>query len=84
MTGNIGKNIKKMLIDQDKTARELAQYAGVTETYISKLCNNDRDFGRISADKAIKMADFLGCSVYDLISPPAEDVARGNAKYGLV
>ena len=83
MTGNIGKNIKKMLIDKDKTARELAKYAGVTETYISKLCNNDRDFGRISADKAIRIADFLGCSVYDLISPPAEDIENGTARYGL-
>lgn len=83
MTGNIGKNIKKLLIDRNRTARELAQYAGVTETYISKLCNSDRDFGRISADKAIKIADFLGCSVYDLISPPAEDVANGSARYGL-
>ena len=83
MTGNIGKNIKKMLIDKDKTARELAKYAGVTETYISKLCNSDRDFGRISADKAIRIADFLGCSVYDLISPPAEDIENGTARYGL-
>ena len=83
MTGNIGKNIKKMLIDKDKTARELAKYAGVTETYISKLCNSDRDFGRISADKAIRIADFLGCSVYDLISPPAEEIENGTASYGL-
>lgn len=83
MTGNIGKNIKKMLIDKNRTARELAQYAGVGEAYISKLCNSDRDFGRISADKAIKIADFLGCSVYDLISPPSEDVENGTAKYGL-
>lgn len=82
--GTIGKNIKKRLIDKDKSARELAAYAGVSEAYISKLCNSDRDFGRISADKAIKIADFLGCSVYDLISPPAEEVASGSARYGLV
>ena len=83
MGNNIGKNIKKRLIEKEKSARELAAYAGVSEAYISKLCNNDRDFGRITIGKAIKIADFLGCSVYDLVSPPIEDIESGNARYNL-
>lgn len=83
MVGNIGKNIKKKLFEKNLTAKALAEYAGVSECYISRLCNGERDFGKVSAVSALKMADFLGCSVYELISPPAEDVANGTARYGL-
>lgn len=83
MTGNVGKNIKKRLIDLDKTAKELAEHAGVTEAYVSQLCSGKNDIAKVSLIVALNMADFLGCSVYELISPPAEDVANGSAKYGL-
>jgi transcriptional regulator with XRE-family HTH domain len=83
MAGNIGKNIKNKLFEKNLTAKALAEYAGVSECYISRLCNGDRGFGKVSAEAAIRMADLLGCSVYELISPPADDVANGNAKYGL-
>lgn len=83
MTGNVGKNIKKRLIDLDKTAKELAEYTGVTEAYVSQLCSGKNDIAKVSLIVALNMADFLGCSVYELISPSAEDAANGTAKYGL-
>ena len=84
MSSNIGKNIKKRLIDLDKNARDLASFAGVSEAYISKLCKGERDTCKLSIDKAIKIAEFLECSVYDLVTPPREEITSGSARYGLV
>ena len=83
MTGNVGKNIKRRLDILGKNASELADHAGVSKCHISRLIAGERDVGKISIGTAIRVADFLGISVYELISPPTEDVASGSAKYGL-
>ena len=84
MGNNIGKNIKKRLIDMDKKAKDLAEYAGVSEAYISKLCKGERELNKVTMGVAIKMADFLQCSVYELISPPEDEIVNGSARYGLI
>jgi DNA-binding Xre family transcriptional regulator len=83
MTGNIGKNVKKRLIELDKTAKELAEYAGISECHMSRMVSGKRDTTTLNILQAIKMADFLQMTVYELISPPEEDVVNGSAKYGL-
>lgn len=83
MTSNIGKNIKVRLAKLGKTSKALAEYAGLSECYISRLCNGDKNIEKVAVGSAIMMADFLECSVYDLVMPPKEDIENGTAKYGL-
>lgn len=68
MLCDIGKNIKKKLIDNDKSVKELAEYAGVSDAYISMLCSGKREVGKLNLNTAIRIADFLGCTVDDLRS----------------
>lgn len=68
MLCDIGKNIKKKLIDNDKSVKELAEYAGVSDAYISMLCSGKREVGKLTLNTAIRIADFLGCTVDDLRS----------------
>ncbi len=84
MVTNVGKNISRKLLQQNKSAKDLAEYAEVSDAYISMLCNGKREGNKIALCTAFKIAEFLNCSVYDLISPPAEEVASGSARYGLV
>lgn len=74
MLCDIGKNIKKRLIDTDKSIKDLAEYAGVSDAYISMLCSGKREVGKLSIDKALRIADFLECSLYDLVSIPEVDI----------
>ena len=80
MTSNIGKNIKVRLAKLGKTSKALAEYAGLSECYISRLCNGDKNIEKVAVGSAIMMADFLECSVYDLVTPPKEDIENGTAR----
>lgn len=83
MTGNVGKNIKARLAALGKTSKDMAEFTGLSQGYISRICNNDEKMEKVSLGSALMMADYLRCSVYDLVSPPAEDIENGTARYGL-
>ena len=62
----LGRNIEIRLILNDKTQKELAEFLGFDESYISRMIKGTK---MISAETAFKIADFFGCSVYDLVTP---------------
>lgn len=63
---NMGLNIKKMLKEKEKTQGELAEAWGVEKASACNLLSGKR---KIDTEKALIAADFLGCTVYDLIEP---------------
>ena len=62
----LGQNIEIRLILNDKTQRELAEYLDFDESHVSRMIRGTKT---ISAETAFKIADFFGCSVYDLVTP---------------
>ena len=74
-TGALGNNIRIRLLLEDKSARELADYLGFDESYVSKMLRGSKP---ISATVAFEMADFFGCSVYDLVTPLLNREAGGK------
>ena len=65
-THNMGPNIKLRLKNKGIEQKELARIWGITSAATSKLLAGER---KIDTEKAFAAADFLGCSVYDLIIP---------------
>lgn len=65
----LGRNIEIRLVLNDKTQRELAEYLDFDESHVSRMINGTK---MISAETAFKIADFFGCSVYDLVTPLLE------------
>ena len=63
---NMSLNIKRRLIEKNVEQSELAAVWGITNAATSNLLSGKR---KIEADKLFAAADFLGCSVYDLIKP---------------
>ncbi len=66
VTQNMGPNIKLRLKNKGIEQKELARIWGITSAATSKLLAGER---KIDTEKAFAAADFLGCSVYDLIIP---------------
>lgn len=62
----MGPNIKLRLNEKGIPQKELAELWGISSAATSKLLSGGC---KIDTDKAFKAADFLGCSVYDLIMP---------------
>lgn len=62
----LGRNIEIRLILNDKTQKELAEFLGFDESHVSRMIRGTKT---ISAETAFKIADFFGCSVYDLVAP---------------
>lgn len=75
---NMGPNIKLRLENKGLTQKKLAELWGISSAATSKLLSGER---KIDTEKAFKAADFLGCSVYDLVMPviPAR---LANLDYG--
>lgn len=63
---NMGPNIKLRLKNKGIEQKELAEIWGISPAATSKLLSGG---SKIDTDKAFKAADFLGCSVYDLVMP---------------
>ena len=63
---NAGPNIKLRLERKNLGQKELAVVWGISEAAVSNLLSGKR---KIEADKLFAAADFLNCSVYDLITP---------------
>lgn len=63
---NAGPNIKLRLEKMGIEQKVLAEVWGVTPAAVSNLLSGKR---KLESDKLFTAADFLGCSVYDLIKP---------------
>ncbi len=73
---NMGPNIKKLLKEKEKTQGELAEAWGVEKASACNLLSGKR---KIDTEKALIAADFLGCTVYELIQTnPGSLPANGN------
>lgn len=63
MENHIGTNIKKRLGARKKKQRELAEHCKVTDNAVAKWIKT----GQVTLENAICAADFLQCSLDDLI-----------------
>lgn len=63
---NMGPNIKQRLKNKGKTQEDIADVWGITKAAACNLLSGKR---KIDTEKAFAAADYLGCSVYDLIKP---------------
>ena len=66
---SLGRNIKKHMVDQKVTGRELARYIGVQENQVSRWLN---DKNVPSADALYEVARYLGVTVEQLFTERTE------------
>ena len=66
---SLGRNIKKHMVDQNVTGRELARYIGVQENQVSRWLN---DKNVPAADALYEVARYLGVTVEQLFTERTE------------
>lgn len=72
----IGDQLKAARMARRKTLAEVADSAGLTKGFLSKI---ERDQARASVASLIRICDTLGLSVGELFNAPAGDVVRRAA-----
>lgn len=72
------KQIKKLLVIQDATYRELAAAAGwESHSYVTRICNGT--IKTVTPDRAARIARFLGVGIDDLfVARLSTDTARSD------
>lgn len=66
---SLGRNIKKHMVEQRVTGRELAKYIGVQENQVSRWLN---DKNMPTADALFEVARYLGVTVEQLFTERTE------------
>lgn len=61
---NFGQNIKKLRISKGITGPQLAEAVGVSKPFISMI---ERGTKSVTLQLALDIADYLGCSINDII-----------------
>lgn len=80
-TNEIGRYIKKILKDQNRLQKELAEYLNVSEQVLS---NNLRGANQLSVDKLIRISQFLSLPVEQLIYDGMGYIYAGAYPYRVV
>lgn len=64
MALRIGRSLlNKRLRDSKKTQKQLAKHLGLSQSFISMVANNEREF---NIEQMVNAAEFIGCDIMDL------------------
>lgn len=64
--GTIGARIRERRLERSYTLGTLGEMVGLTESHMSLIEHNKRG---LSLDRAMRLADALGCSIEDIYRP---------------
>lgn len=73
----IGAQLRAARLASRKSMAELAEQAGLTKGFVSKL---ERDLANVSVASLIRLCDALGVSVGSLFQAPRGEIVRRNAR----
>jgi transcriptional regulator with XRE-family HTH domain len=76
-TASIGAQLKAARLAARKSMAEVAEQAGLTKGYLSKL---ERDLGNVSVASLLRLCDTLDISVSSLFQPARGEIVRASAR----